>query len=122
MNCNNVAGILNSHLLHYYARVDERFPALSLAIKHWAIRAHINDAMTGTLNSYSLILLTVHYLHCGCTPPVLPNLQSLMPEKFSGRLLHEAHLGYTVSSNARFGNNRQSLPYPVGSAGLYWVS
>uniref|UniRef100_A0A0N5AGY9 PAP-associated domain-containing protein n=1 Tax=Syphacia muris TaxID=451379 RepID=A0A0N5AGY9_9BILA len=83
INCNNVPGIYNSHLLHYYARVDDRFPALCLLVKHWAINAGINDAMTGTFNSYSLILLVLHFLQCAVFPPVLPNLQALFPDQFN---------------------------------------
>uniref|UniRef100_A0A9J2Q5C2 PAP-associated domain-containing protein n=1 Tax=Ascaris lumbricoides TaxID=6252 RepID=A0A9J2Q5C2_ASCLU len=84
INCNNVAGIYNSHLLHYYARIDDRFPALCLLVKHWAINAGINDAMSGTFNSYSLILLVLHFLQCATMPPVLPNLQVLHPDIFNG--------------------------------------
>uniref|UniRef100_A0A0R3RVM5 PAP-associated domain-containing protein n=1 Tax=Elaeophora elaphi TaxID=1147741 RepID=A0A0R3RVM5_9BILA len=83
INCNNVAGIYNSHLLHYYSRVDDRFPALCLLVKHWAINAGINNAMMGTLNSYSLILMVLHFLQCGTFPPVLPNLQFLYPSLFN---------------------------------------
>ncbi|KAM3728798.1 Poly(A) RNA polymerase GLD2 [Dirofilaria immitis] len=83
INCNNVAGIYNSHLLHYYSRVDDRFPALCLLVKHWAINAGINNAMMGTLNSYSLILMVLHFLQCGALPPVLPNLQFLYPDLFN---------------------------------------
>uniref|UniRef100_A0AAF5PJZ0 PAP-associated domain-containing protein n=1 Tax=Wuchereria bancrofti TaxID=6293 RepID=A0AAF5PJZ0_WUCBA len=83
INCNNVAGIYNSHLLHYYSRVDDRFPALCLLVKHWAINAGINNAMMGTLNSYSLILMVLHFLQCGALPPVLPNLQFLYPSLFN---------------------------------------
>lgn len=72
--------------------MDERFPALALLVKHWAIRAGINDPLNGTLNrhvifestfSYSLILLVLHYLQCGTTPAVLPNLQELFKDRFS---------------------------------------
>uniref|UniRef100_A0A914EHK5 PAP-associated domain-containing protein n=1 Tax=Acrobeloides nanus TaxID=290746 RepID=A0A914EHK5_9BILA len=84
LNCNNVAGIYNSHLLHYYARIDDRFPALCLLVKHWAIKHEINDAQMGTFNSYSLILMVLHFLQSVASPPVLPNLQKLYPETFSG--------------------------------------
>ncbi|VDD91498.1 unnamed protein product [Enterobius vermicularis] len=83
INCNNVPGIYNSHLLHYYSRIDDRFPALCLLVKHWAINARINDAMNGTFNSYSLILLVLHFLQCVALPPVLPNLQALFPDQFN---------------------------------------
>uniref|UniRef100_A0A915CH83 PAP-associated domain-containing protein n=1 Tax=Parascaris univalens TaxID=6257 RepID=A0A915CH83_PARUN len=40
--------------------------------------------MSGTFNSYSLILLVLHFLQCATMPPVLPNLQMLHPEIFNG--------------------------------------
>lgn len=36
-------------------RADERFPAICLIVKHWAINAGINDAMTGTFNRFSFL-------------------------------------------------------------------
>uniref|UniRef100_A0A915EF16 Poly(A) RNA polymerase mitochondrial-like central palm domain-containing protein n=1 Tax=Ditylenchus dipsaci TaxID=166011 RepID=A0A915EF16_9BILA len=44
LNVNNVIGIHNSHLLHYYSRVDDRFPVLCFAVKEWSKTAGINDA------------------------------------------------------------------------------
>lgn len=83
-----------------YFRVDDRFPALCLIIKHWAINAEVNDSLNGTFNrceiqlgdflkmmylSYSLILLVLHYLQCGVFPAILPNLQYLYPSRFGER-------------------------------------
>eukprot|EP00080_Pristionchus_pacificus_P021231 PDM81251.1 hypothetical protein PRIPAC_36254 [Pristionchus pacificus] len=85
INMNNIAGVYNSHLMHYYSRVDDRFPALCLIIKHWAINAGVNDSLSGTFNSYSLILLVLHYLQCGVVPAILPNLQYLFPGRFAER-------------------------------------
>ncbi|KAJ1348274.1 hypothetical protein KIN20_003535 [Parelaphostrongylus tenuis] len=82
LNVNNTAGIYNSHLIHYYSLLDQRFPAVCLLVKHWAINNGISDAASGTFNSYSLILLVLHYFQCGVRPAVLPNLQYLYPEKF----------------------------------------
>ncbi|VDK46090.1 unnamed protein product [Anisakis simplex] len=86
INCNNVAGIYNSHLLHYYSRIDDCFPALCLVVKHWAIIANINDAMSGTLNrlvlpfnDFAAIVVNM----CCTMPPVLPNLQELNPDIFN---------------------------------------
>ncbi|KAK6024433.1 PAP/25A associated domain protein [Ostertagia ostertagi] len=83
INVNNTAGIYNSHLIHYYSLLDQRFPAVCLLVKHWAITNGIGDAATGSFNSYSLILLVLHYFQCGVQPAVLPNLQHLYPEKFA---------------------------------------
>ncbi|KAK6058432.1 PAP/25A associated domain protein [Cooperia oncophora] len=98
ININNVAGIYNSHLIHYYSLLDQRFPAVCLLVKHWAITNGIGDAATGSFNSYSLILLVLHYFQCGVQPAVLPNLQHLYPEKFgSTPPLSELHLFQPLS-------------------------
>ncbi|CAJ0573315.1 unnamed protein product, partial [Mesorhabditis spiculigera] len=83
VNVNNLAGIYNSYLVHYYSRVDMRFPELCLMVKHWAINNDICDASSGTFNSYSLLLLMIHFLQCAVTPPVLPNLQHIYPNRFN---------------------------------------
>ncbi|ETN77882.1 hypothetical protein NECAME_03054 [Necator americanus] len=83
VNINNTAGIYNSHLIHYYSLLDQRFPAVCLIVKHWAITNGIGDAATGSFNSYSLILLVLHYFQCGVQPAVLPNLQ--VRNTFMGR-------------------------------------
>ncbi|KHJ76040.1 hypothetical protein OESDEN_24341 [Oesophagostomum dentatum] len=82
VNINNTAGIYNSHLIHYYSLLDSRFPAICLLVKHWAITNGIGDAATGSFNSYSLILLVLHYFQCGVQPAVLPNLQHVYPDVF----------------------------------------
>ncbi|KAL6741337.1 hypothetical protein Aduo_014604 [Ancylostoma duodenale] len=82
ININNTAGIYNSHLIHYYSLLDPRFPAICLLVKHWAITNGIGDAASGSFNSYSLILLVLHYFQCGVQPAVLPNLQHVYPEVF----------------------------------------
>uniref|UniRef100_A0A914P3T3 Polymerase nucleotidyl transferase domain-containing protein n=1 Tax=Panagrolaimus davidi TaxID=227884 RepID=A0A914P3T3_9BILA len=78
ININNTAGIYNTHLIHHYSRQDERFPALCLLIKHFALNAGINSAQDGTFNSYSLILLVLHYMQTACQPPILPILQEIL--------------------------------------------
>lgn len=111
LNVNNFAGIYNSYLLHYYSRleitkftkiinsfrIDDRFPALCLLVKHWAKRNKIGDAMNGFLNSYSIILLVIHFLQVAITPAILPNLQALYPELFhEKRPLNECALFQTL--------------------------
>ncbi|VDD91768.1 unnamed protein product [Enterobius vermicularis] len=112
LNVNNISGIYNSHLLHYYSSIDSRFPALCVLVKRWATWEGIKDPAVGTFNrslpfshslrithilfevhstetngllvySYTLNLMVVHFLQCGIVPPVLPNLQKLMPQRFS---------------------------------------
>ena len=39
-----------------------RIQPLVLCIKEWAHQNDINDAKTGTLSSYALVLMVIHYL------------------------------------------------------------
>lgn len=42
--------------------VENRVRPLVLVIKKWASHHEINDASRGTLSSYSLVLMVLHYL------------------------------------------------------------
>ena len=42
--------------------VDERVQPLVMIIKYWAKSHSINDASQGTLSSYALALMVIHYL------------------------------------------------------------
>lgn len=42
--------------------VENRVRPLALVVKKWASFHGINDASRGTLNSYSLVLMVLHYL------------------------------------------------------------
>ncbi|KAH8857325.1 Poly(A) RNA polymerase gld-2 [Schistosoma japonicum] len=78
INVNNVIGIYNTHLLAMYAKRP-----LGIFIKHWAQCLDIHDAQRGRLSTYSLLLMLIHYLQVGCSPPVLPNLQEKFPKLFN---------------------------------------
>ncbi|XP_023232661.1 poly(A) RNA polymerase GLD2-like isoform X3 [Centruroides sculpturatus] len=82
LNVNNIEGIRNTHLLKCYTCLDWRVQPLVLIIKEWAQEYNINNAKEKTLSSYSLVLLVIHYLQCGCVPPVIPCLQKLKPNLF----------------------------------------
>jgi poly(A) RNA polymerase GLD2 len=86
LNINNSVGIRNTHLLNAYTKLDWRVSPLILFIKHWASIQNINDAKNGTISSYSLVLMILHYLQYGCRPPVIPSLQQKYPNKFSKNL------------------------------------
>ncbi|NWY21151.1 GLD2 polymerase, partial [Aphelocoma coerulescens] len=62
LNVNNVIGIRNTFLLRTYAFIENRVRPLVLVVKKWASFREINDASRGTLNSYSLVLMVLHYL------------------------------------------------------------
>ena len=44
--------------------VDPRLRPLVMFVKHWAKFQNINDASQGTVSSYSLALMVIHYLQC----------------------------------------------------------
>uniref|UniRef100_A0A915DVI4 AAA+ ATPase domain-containing protein n=1 Tax=Ditylenchus dipsaci TaxID=166011 RepID=A0A915DVI4_9BILA len=84
ITCNCLIGIFNSHLLSYYSRLDERFPALAVLVKDQAKKVLVIDPRNGRLNSYAIILMLIHYLQCVVYPPILPNLMKLFPKMFGG--------------------------------------
>ena len=42
--------------------VDDRIQPLAMTVKRWAKERSINDASQGTLSSYSLMLMVLHFL------------------------------------------------------------
>lgn len=76
--------------------MDWRLRPLVLVVKLWAHFHNINNAKDMTISSYSLVLMTIHFLQYAVTPAVLPCLHSLYPLKFqvpiiltiSGRILN----------------------------------
>uniref|UniRef100_A0A1A8ESK6 polynucleotide adenylyltransferase n=1 Tax=Nothobranchius korthausae TaxID=1143690 RepID=A0A1A8ESK6_9TELE len=81
LNINNTVGIRNTFLLKSYAHADARVKPLILVIKKWARHHKINDASKGTLSSYTLVLMVLHYLQI-LNEPVLPSLQRDHPDCF----------------------------------------
>ncbi|XP_072462531.1 poly(A) RNA polymerase GLD2 isoform X1 [Notamacropus eugenii] len=91
LNVNNIVGIRNTFLLRTYAYLENRVRPLVLVVKKWASHHEINDASRGTLNSYSLVLMVLHYLQT-LPEPILPSLQKNYPESFSSSMqLHLVH-------------------------------
>ncbi|MCJ8746834.1 hypothetical protein PDJAM_G00146380 [Pangasius djambal] len=82
LNVNNTVGIRNTFLLRTYAYLEKRVRPIILAIKKWASHHRINDASRGTLSSYTLVLMVLHYLQT-LPDPVIPCLQKDYPECFS---------------------------------------
>ncbi|XP_029431431.1 poly(A) RNA polymerase GLD2 isoform X1 [Rhinatrema bivittatum] len=93
LNVNNVVGIRNTFLLRTYAHTENRVRPLVLVVKKWASHCGINDASRGTLSSYSLVLMVLHYLQT-LPEPILPSLQKMYPEHFNPTmqldLVHQA--------------------------------
>uniref|UniRef100_A0AC35TNK0 PAP-associated domain-containing protein n=1 Tax=Rhabditophanes sp. KR3021 TaxID=114890 RepID=A0AC35TNK0_9BILA len=84
ISLHNVPGILNTKLLHYYSSYDIRYSQLAIIVKAWMKTYEFNDSRNGFLNSYSISLMVLHYLQCGCgiSPPILPNLLKLKSNFF----------------------------------------
>jgi len=85
LNINNSDGVRNTHLLKFFTKCDPRFVPLVLTLKRWARHHKINDASQGTLSSYALTLMMLHFLQVGVRPPVLPNLIRENPDVFHPR-------------------------------------
>ncbi|XP_029295582.1 poly(A) RNA polymerase GLD2 [Cottoperca gobio] len=81
LNINNTVGIRNTFLLRSYAYADLRIRPMILVVKKWARHNRINDASKGTLSSYTLVLMVLHYLQT-LKEPVLPSLQRDYPDYF----------------------------------------
>jgi len=62
LSVENELPVFKSRLLHEYSLIDPRFSQLVLIVKAWAKARAINSAAHGTLNSFGLSLLVVHYL------------------------------------------------------------
>lgn len=108
LNCNNSVGIRNTHLLNAYARLDWRVRPMVVIVKVWAQANDINDAKRMTINSYSLALMTLHYLQCGVNPPAIPCLQVLYPDRFGPNVeIHSLDLQEELPPF--LSDNRQSL-------------
>uniref|UniRef100_A0A6I8SYH8 polynucleotide adenylyltransferase n=1 Tax=Xenopus tropicalis TaxID=8364 RepID=A0A6I8SYH8_XENTR len=91
LNVNNVVGIRNTFLLRTYAYIENRVRPLVLVIKMWANYHGLNDASRGTLSSYTLVLMALHYLQT-LPEPIIPSLQKKYPECFDSTMqLHLVH-------------------------------
>ncbi|KAK2911706.1 hypothetical protein Q8A67_003839 [Cirrhinus molitorella] len=108
LNVNNTVGIRNTFLLRTYAYVEKRVRPIILVIKKWASYQGINDASRGTLSSYTLVLMVLHYLQT-LPEPVIPCLQMDYPECFNPKM--DIHLVPSRPSNipAFVSKNQSSL-------------
>lgn len=76
ISVNNVLAVVNSRLLGQYVRLDERLRTLGLCLKAWAQARGINDRSRGTVSSFALVLMLIHFLQHR-DPPALPSLQDI---------------------------------------------
>ncbi|CAJ1454156.1 unnamed protein product [Effrenium voratum] len=76
ISVNNVLAVANSRLVGHYVRVDSRLRTLGLCVKAWAAARGINDRSRGTISSFTLVLMLIHFLQRR-DPPILPSLQDI---------------------------------------------
>ncbi|NWZ32173.1 GLD2 polymerase, partial [Asarcornis scutulata] len=92
LNVNNIVGIRNTFLLRTYAYIEKRVRPLVLVVKKWASFHDINDASRGTLSSYSLVLMVLHYLQsnmCVYTYSLILFCQELFDPAMQLHVIHQ---------------------------------
>lgn len=77
VNVDNHIGIRNSWLLRCYSELDDRVRPFIYMIKKFAKAADLNDAQSGSMSTYSWLLLAISFLQVGLEHPVLPVVQNL---------------------------------------------
>jgi len=76
ISVNNVLAVVNSRLVAEYVQLDRRLHTLGLCLKTWAQARGINDRSRGTLSSFAIALMLIHFLQRR-DPPALPSLQDI---------------------------------------------
>ncbi|KAF0978234.1 hypothetical protein FDP41_002749 [Naegleria fowleri] len=69
---NNILAVYNTKLVGLYCDIDVRCKQLIFFLKFWIKQRCINDPYRGTLSSYSLVIMIIHFLQHN---KVLPFLQ-----------------------------------------------
>ncbi|CBZ52546.1 Novel protein (Zgc:110560), related [Neospora caninum Liverpool] len=77
ISVNNLLAVVNSKLLGAYVGIDPRLRTLGYAVKFWAKGRNINDRSRGTVSSFSLVLMLIHFLQNHVQPRILPSLQDM---------------------------------------------
>ena len=95
ISINNSIAVVNSQLVGAYCKLDPRMYDLGMTIKYWAVCRGINDRSRGTLSSFSLLLMLIHFLQFQTSPPIFPSLQDLAIE-------HNQPLSYCDGFDVRF--------------------
>jgi len=72
----------NAFLLKCYSECDPRVKPLVIVIKLWAQKVAIVGAKLKRLPGFAVVLMAIHFLQAGCSPPVVPVLQKDFPELF----------------------------------------
>ncbi|TKR82075.1 hypothetical protein L596_015851 [Steinernema carpocapsae] len=82
INCNVLPVFLSNHLVLHYVTFDPRVQPLILAIKRWAKNLQVSASQKGGLNSFSFVMMAIHFLQSVCFPMILPNFWKMFPHTF----------------------------------------
>ncbi|EYC19012.1 hypothetical protein Y032_0025g1114 [Ancylostoma ceylanicum] len=105
----NVLALYNTQLLKTYCAWDRRVAPIGVWVKRWAKSCDIGDASRGSLSSYAMIILLIHYLQ-NCEPPVLPRLQEDFRNGDVKPILVENHdVYYHKTVLEKWSENRSSV-------------
>lgn len=108
----NWCSVKNAFLLRCYSACDPRVKPLVMVVKLWAQRAGITDARLKRLAGFAVVLLVIHYLQAGCSPPVIPALQQIFPHVFqipNNAVIHKLTADVPLEIRSFKSDNTQSL-------------
>ncbi|KAI3444645.1 hypothetical protein Pfo_001310 [Paulownia fortunei] len=118
---NNVLAVVNTKLLHDYARIDVRLRPLAFIVKHWAKSRGVNETYHGTLSSYAYVLMCIHFLQQR-RPAILPCLQGMEITYFATVDNVECAYFDQVEKLHNFGSqNGESIAQLVWAFFHYWA-
>eukprot|EP01134_Creolimax_fragrantissima_P007066 CFRG7066T1 len=107
---NNFLAVNNTEFLRTYGEIDNRLIVLARFVKFWAKKRNINEPYLGTLSSYAYVLLCIYYLQACCSPPLLPNLQTMfwMKDSNGNDAIANAHESESDSDDDTHSNEDES--------------
>ncbi|KAL0484496.1 polyA RNA polymerase, partial [Acrasis kona] len=86
-------------MLKLYSNFDDRVRPLVYAVKYWTKRRHISDPPSGSLSSYSHVIMVIHYLQ---HIHILPSLQDLIHHENVDHTKHVPKPHYYNAYDCRF--------------------
>ncbi|KAL3649502.1 UTP:RNA uridylyltransferase 1 [Castilleja foliolosa] len=118
---NNVLAVVNTKLLHDYARIDIRLRQLAFIVKHWAKSRRVNETYRGTLSSYAYVIMCIHFLQQR-RPAILPCLQGMETTYFANVDKVECAYFDKVEKLQNYGSrNGESIAQLVWAFFHYWA-
>ncbi|KAK0406986.1 hypothetical protein QR680_018930 [Steinernema hermaphroditum] len=63
ITCNSTNVFYTNHLVQHYVLFDDRVRPLVMAVKSWGRKVDVLDSQHGKLNSFTLTMMVIHFLH-----------------------------------------------------------